>query len=215
VSALGLLLLAPLLGVIAICIKLEDPTQPVFYRQKRAGRFGNHFRIHKFRTMRGNADKLGPTLTIGTDPRVTRVGTWLRRHKLDELPQLWDVLLGDMSLVGPRPEVPRYVAYYPPELRDVVLSVRPGITDVASIVFRDESALLGRSSNPEVTYLELVLPAKLRENAQYVRENSLRGDVVIIARTLVALVPRRRSAGFSRRHRDLNPRIPIRTEEIG
>jgi lipopolysaccharide/colanic/teichoic acid biosynthesis glycosyltransferase len=187
VSALGLLILAPLLAAIALCIKIES-SQPVLYRQERTGRFGRRFRIHKFRTMHNDADRQGLPITIGTDPRVTRTGRWLRRYKLDELPQLVDVLRGDMSLVGPRPEVPKYVATYPPEVRDVVLSVRPGITDLASIAFRDESALLGRSPDPERTYVQHVLPAKLRQNAEYVKQHSVFGDVAIILRTVGVLL---------------------------
>ena len=186
----GVLLLAPLLLAIAAWIKL-DSAGPVFFRQRRVGRFGVPFRIHKFRTMRVDAPALGPQLTIGADLRITRAGRFLRAAKLDELPQLFDVLAGTMSLVGPRPEVPRYVAMYPAALRDKVLSVRPGITDPASIAYRDESALLARAADPERVYIEQVMPAKLRCAAQYVEQRSLLGDLRLIGATLRALLARR------------------------
>ena len=183
----GLVLLAPLLFGIALWIKL-DSRGPVFFRQQRVGRFGAPFRIHKFRTMRVDASALGPQITVGADPRVTRAGRLLRRHKLDELPQLLDVFTGTMSLVGPRPEVPRYVALYPAALRDKVLSVRPGITDPASIEYRDESALLAAAIDPELAYIEQVMPAKLRFAAEYVEHRSMLGDLRLIGATLRALV---------------------------
>ena len=183
-AVLGLALLAPLFLVVAAWIKLDSPG-PVFFRQERIGRGGTPFRIHKFRTMRIEA--AGPALTVGADPRITRAGSFLRRTKIDELPQLIDVLRGDMSVVGPRPEVPRYVATYPPALRIKVLSVRPGITDPASLQFRDESALLARAADPEREYREVVLPQKLRLAADYVDTASLGGDLRLIAATLRAL----------------------------
>ena len=186
-AGVGLLLLSPLLLLISAWIKLDSPG-PVFYRQVRVGRFGSPFRIHKFRTMRTDADRIGLPLTVGSDPRITRSGRFLRHYKLDELPQLIDVLLGKMSLVGPRPEVPKYVEHYPADVRALVLSVRPGITDLASIAYRDENALLGGSTNPDRTYLEEVLPAKLRFNVEYARQNNLLGDIKIIMRTLIAIV---------------------------
>ena len=146
-AGVGLLLLAPLLAAIALWVRVDSPG-PVFFRQQRVGRHGVPFRIHKFRTMAHAPVAAGPLLTVGADARVTRAGRFLRRTKLDELPQLVDVLQGTMSLVGPRPEVPRYVALYPPELRAVVLSVRPGITDPASLLFRDEGEVLGRAADP-------------------------------------------------------------------
>jgi lipopolysaccharide/colanic/teichoic acid biosynthesis glycosyltransferase len=188
-AGLGLLLLAPLLIGIALWIKL-DSRGPVFFRQERVGRFGALFRIHKFRTMRADAPSLGSQLTVGADPRITRAGHFLRRHKLDELPQLIDVVAGTMSLVGPRPEVPRYVAMYPAALRDKVLSVRPGITDPASIEYRDESALLAAASDPERVYVEQVMPAKLRFAAAYVEQRSMAGDLRLIGATLRALCVR-------------------------
>lgn len=183
----GLLVLLPLLLVIALAIRL-DSSGPVFYRQVRVGRFGREFRIHKFRTMTHNPADRGPQLTVGTDARITRVGALLRRSKLDELAQLIDVLQGSMSLVGPRPEVPRYVALYPEELRTKVLSVRPGITDHASVEYRDESTLLAQSADPERTYRDVVLPAKLALQARYVDEAGVWTDLKLIARTLRAIV---------------------------
>ena len=190
VAGAGLLLLAPLLLVIALWIKLDSPG-PVFFRQQRVGRFGTLFRIHKFRSMNGDAPLAGPQLTVGADPRITRAGAFLRRSKLDELPQLIDVLVGTMSLVGPRPEVPRYVAMYPAELRAKVLSVRPGITDPASIAYRDENTLLAGAADPERVYIEQVMPAKLRFAAQYVDRMSLWNDVRLIGATLRSLWWRR------------------------
>jgi lipopolysaccharide/colanic/teichoic acid biosynthesis glycosyltransferase len=186
----ALVLLAPLLLGIALWIRL-DSRGPVFFRQERVGRGGTPFRIHKFRTMREGAPALGPQLTVGADPRITRAGAFLRRSKLDELPQLIDVFTGTMSLVGPRPEVPRYVAMYPAALRAKVLSVRPGITDPASIAYRDESTLLAAASDPERTYVEQVMPAKLRFAAAYVDRMSLWNDVRLIGATLHSLWLRR------------------------
>ncbi|MFN3915275.1 MAG: sugar transferase [Aquabacterium sp.] len=188
-SSLGLLALAPLLLLIAVLIKLDSPG-PVMFRQERVGRFGRPFRIHKFRTMRHEPAGQGLQITVGADRRITRVGGFLRASKLDELPQLLDVWLGDMSLVGPRPEVPRYVAHYPAELRDKVLSVRPGITDIASIEYRDESAVLARAADPEQAYIHEVLPHKLALAAQYVDRSSVGLDLWLIWRTLVAIVRR-------------------------
>jgi lipopolysaccharide/colanic/teichoic acid biosynthesis glycosyltransferase len=183
-SALGLLLLAPLLLLIALWVKLDSPG-PVFFRQERVGRHGRAFLIHKFRTMR--VDNAGLQITVGADPRITRSGHFLRASKLDELPQLWDVLRGAMSLVGPRPEVPRYVALYPPGLREIVLSVRPGITDLASLEFRHESELLARAADPEREYVDVLLPQKLALARRYVETASLAQDLRIIWRTLGVL----------------------------
>ncbi|MDM4767554.1 sugar transferase [Pelomonas sp. SE-A7] len=183
-SALGLALLSPLLLLVALWIKLDSPG-PVFFRQQRVGRRGRPFVIHKFRTMR--VDNAGLQITVGRDPRITRSGDFLRATKLDELPQLWDVLRGVMSLVGPRPEVPKYVALYPAELRELVLSVRPGITDPASLLYRDESEQLALASDPEREYIEVVMPRKLALAADYVRQASLWGDLRLIFATLGAL----------------------------
>ena len=190
VGVLGLLLLLVPMLIIAILIKCNSPG-PVLFCQTRVGRFGREFPICKFRTMFANADGNGLPLTVGGDPRITRVGAILRRHKLDELPQLWNVLVGDMSIVGPRPEVPCYVARYPAAVRDVVLSVRPGITDLASIAFRNENDMLSGSADPEKTYLEVVLPKKLQYCVEYVRTRTLAMDAGIVFRTLFAVFSRR------------------------
>jgi lipopolysaccharide/colanic/teichoic acid biosynthesis glycosyltransferase len=184
-ALLGLILLAPLFLITAIWIKIDSPG-PVFFRQQRVGKRGVPFNIIKFRTMREDAgDGL---LTLGHDKRITKAGKFLRKYKLDEFPQLLNVVGGSMSLVGPRPEVPRYVACYPAEVRAVVLSVLPGITDWASIYYKEENSLLGRSANPEQAYLDNILPAKLKYNLRYVHERSFWNDVRIIFTTLAALV---------------------------
>lgn len=188
-SSIGLILLSPMLLLIAALICL-DSRGSAFFRQERVGQFGRIFRIHKFRTMVVEAEAWGMQITVGADPRVTRVGALLRRYKLDELPQLIDVLLGDMSLVGPRPEVPRYVAHYPKGIRELVLSVRPGITDLASIVFKDENEILGRASDPHQAYVAEVLPIKLAYCVEYIRNRSLLGDIGIIFGTILAIVHR-------------------------
>lgn len=182
-ALLGLLLLAPLLLLIALAIRLDSPG-PALFRQERVGRHGTPFRIHKFRTMVADAPARGPAITVGDDARITRVGRWLRARRLDELPQLIDVLVGDMSLVGPRPEVPRYVALYPAALREAVLSVRPGLTDPASLAHLDEAERLARAADPEHEYVHVLLPAKLEHAAAYARQASLASDMCVIARTL-------------------------------
>jgi lipopolysaccharide/colanic/teichoic acid biosynthesis glycosyltransferase len=186
-SALGLVLLAPVLAIVAVWIRLDSPG-PVLFRQVRVGRHGTPFRIHKFRTMVDDAARGGRAITVGADPRITRAGAVLRRAKLDELPQLIDVLRGDMSIVGPRPELPRYVETYPAELRDKVLSVRPGITDPASIRFRNESELLARAADPEREYVDVVLPQKLRLSAQYAEQATLASDLRLIGQTVRTLL---------------------------
>ena len=187
-AAAGVLLLSPLLLGIAVWIKLDSPG-PVFFRQPRVGRGGALFRIHKFRTMRATlkTDAPGLLITVGDDARITRAGRFLRRTRLDELPQLFDVLAGTMSLVGPRPEVPRYVALYPPALRDKLLSVRPGITDPVSLEYRDEAALLAQAADPERVYIEQIMPAKLRLSAQHIDRMSLLNDVRVIGATVRTL----------------------------
>ena len=186
-SGLGLLVLSPVLFALAVWIKLDSPG-PVFFRQERVGQFGRVFRIYKFRTMVTDAERLGLQITVGADARVTRVGQWLRKYKLDELPQLMDVWLGHMSLVGPRPEVPRYVACYPAHVRDVVLSVRPGVTDRASIEFKDENEILGRAADPNHAYVEEVLPIKLKYYVEYVNSRTFWGDVNLILLTIKAII---------------------------
>jgi lipopolysaccharide/colanic/teichoic acid biosynthesis glycosyltransferase len=185
-ASLGLILLSPAFLVIAALIKLDSPG-PALFRQERVGLRGKVFRIHKFRTMSTGAEAEGMQITVGDDRRITRIGKLLRRFKLDELPQLIDVLCGDMSVVGPRPEVPAYVAHYPAEVRDIVLSIKPGITDWASIEFRDESALLASAEDPHAAYLQQVLPRKLAYYVKYAKERSLIVDLRIIAMTLAAL----------------------------
>jgi lipopolysaccharide/colanic/teichoic acid biosynthesis glycosyltransferase len=184
-SAAGLVLLAPLLLLIALWIKLDSPG-PVFFRQQRVGRHGVLFSIIKFRTMAHQRDG-DRQLTVGHDGRITGAGQLLRRYKLDELPQLLNVAGGSMSLVGPRPEVPRYVACYPPQMRAVVLSVAPGITDWASILYKQESEILGRAADPERAYVDTILPVKLAYYERYVRERSFWLDLRIIFRTLAAI----------------------------
>lgn len=184
-AGLGLVVLAPLLLVLASWVRLDSPG-PVLYRQQRVGRDGVPFDILKFRTMRSDAG--GPQLTVGRDARVTKAGHWLRRHKLDELPQLVNVLQGSMSLVGPRPEVPRYVACYPADVRATVLSVAPGITDLASILYKEENEVLGRAADPERAYIDTILPVKLAYYQRYVRERSFWLDVRILCQTFAALV---------------------------
>ena len=186
----ALLVLSPLLVVVAVAIKL-DSAGPVFFRQWRVGRAGREFEIFKFRTMSDGAHARGPAITVGDDRRITAVGAFLRKYKIDEFPQFINVVIGDMSVVGPRPEVPRYVALYPPQTRELVLSVRPGITDLASIEYRDENQLLGLSPDPEKAYLGEVLPAKLAYCERYVRERTFKGDLAIIGRSLVASFVRR------------------------
>ena len=188
-AAVALALLWPLFIAIALWIKLDSPG-PVFFRQQRVGRQGRLFAIHKFRTMVADAPARGLQLTVGDDPRITRAGAFLRRSKLDELAQLIDVLAGDMSLVGPRPELPAYLARVPPALRDAVLAVRPGITDPVSLDFADESALLARAADPEREYVEVMLPQKLRAAAAYAARATLWTDLRVIARTLRLLARR-------------------------
>lgn len=189
VASCALLLLSPLLLGIALAIKLDSPG-PVFFRQVRVGRGGREFRIHKFRTMVVNDEARSAQITVGADPRITRVGAWLRRTKCDELAQLIDVLKGTMSLVGPRPEVPRYVALYPEALKRQVLAVRPGITDMASLTYRNESDLLAKAADPEREYVEVVMPAKLRLAAHYARQATVRTDVAVLIQTVRILLSR-------------------------
>ena len=176
----------PLLAL-ALWIRLDSPG-PVFFRQERVGKGGQRFRIHKFRTMTVDAEARGPLLTVGADARVTRVGRVLRANRLDELPQFFDVLAGDMSLVGPRPDVPRYVDRWPPALRERVLAVRPGITDPASLKFRDEATLLAQAADPEREYLDVILPRKLALAADYADHASLWTDLAVIGRSVGVLL---------------------------
>ena len=185
-SACALAILWPLLLLIALAIWIDDPG-PVFYRQVRVGRNGKTFRIFKFRSMVMDADKKGLAITVGRDSRITRVGTVLRKTKLDELAQLLNVLLGQMSFVGPRPEVPKYVELYTPYQRQVLL-VRPGITDYASIAYRNENDLLAGAPNPETMYIEQIMPDKIELNMKYLREISPLADIRLILKTIVAVI---------------------------
>jgi lipopolysaccharide/colanic/teichoic acid biosynthesis glycosyltransferase len=181
-SLMGILVLAPIFLAIAVWIKVDSPGS-VFFRQVRVGQFGKEFRIYKFRTMVTNAEALGKQITVGEDPRITDCGRFLRKYKLDELPQLFNVLKGDMSLVGSRPEVPKYVALYTPEQLKV-LELPPGITDLASIRFRNESELLAQAENPEEFYVKEIMPQKLELNKQYLAQANLIFDLYIILQTL-------------------------------
>lgn len=185
-SLCGLILLTPLFAAIALRIKL-DSEGPVFFRQVRVGQYGKPFRMFKFRTMFQDAETTGKQITVEGDPRITRTGRFLRQYKLDELPQLVNVVRGEMSLVGPRPEVPRYVELYPADVRDLVLSVLPGITDYASIEYKDENAILGRVTDPDRAYIEEVMPVKLGYYQRYVMERSLWVDFRLILATLKAI----------------------------
>jgi lipopolysaccharide/colanic/teichoic acid biosynthesis glycosyltransferase len=183
----GLLLLLPIFLLIAIAIK-RDGKGSIFFKQKRVGLKGKLFYVLKFRTMVMDAESKGAKITIGNDTRITKVGSFLRRYKLDELPQLVNVLKGEMSLVGPRPEVPEYIDFYTEKMKKIVLSVPPGITDRASIEFRNENELLAGSTDPVYDYRKKVLPIKIRYYAQYVEERSLWGDFLLIGLTLTAII---------------------------
>ena len=185
-SGLGLIVLSPLFLILAIWIKL-DSKGPVFYRQVRVGKDNKDFRIFKFRSMRVGSDK-GSLVTIGgRDPRVTRSGYWIRKFKLDELPQLINVFVGDMSIVGPRPEVRHYVDFWTPEQMHV-LDVRPGITDPASIMFRNENELMEKAENPEKYYIEVIMQEKIDQYLEYVEHHTFIKDIGLIFKTLWAIV---------------------------
>lgn len=188
-SGLGLLVLSPLFLILAIWIKL-DSKGPVFYRQVRVGRNNKDFRIYKFRSMRVGSDK-GSLVTIGGhDPRITKSGYFIRKFKFDELPQLINVFVGDMSLVGPRPEVRHYVDYWTPEQMHV-LNVRPGITDPASIKFRNENELMEQAEDPEKYYIEVIMQQKLKLYLEYVNNHSFFGDIGLIFKTFWVIVKER------------------------
>lgn len=185
-SFFGLIILTPILLVIAVCIKLTS-RGPIFYRQVRVGKNNKDFQIFKFRTMYIASDKLG-LLTVGIkDPRVTTIGYYLRKFKLDELPQLANVLIGDMSFVGPRPEVRKYVDLYNDEQMKV-LDVRPGITDLASIEFRNENEILSEQDDPDNYYINVIMPKKLQINLDYLKERTLIKDVGVIVKTFLAII---------------------------
>jgi lipopolysaccharide/colanic/teichoic acid biosynthesis glycosyltransferase len=185
-AGVGVALLAPLFALLAILVKAED-AGPVFYRQERVGYRGRPFRMWKFRTMVPDAEARGLPLTVGRDPRLTRIGAWLRRLKLDELPQLFNVLVGDMSLVGPRPEVPRYVRLYSAQERRV-LELVPGITDEASIRYADESTILAAAADAERVYVEEIMREKIRLNLAYAARATFWTDVRVVLATLRRLV---------------------------
>jgi lipopolysaccharide/colanic/teichoic acid biosynthesis glycosyltransferase len=188
-SIIGLVILAPLFAIVAVLIKKEDGG-PVFYRGIRVGKDGKPFKIFKFRTMIPDAEKLGIYSTADDDPRITRIGRILRKYKIDELPQLINVLKGEMSFVGPRPEVPAYVEKFTEEEKKI-LSVRPGITDWASLWDVDEGAILAGSPDPDKAYEELIRPTKIRLQLKYVREHSFFTDIKIIILTLLSIILRR------------------------
>jgi lipopolysaccharide/colanic/teichoic acid biosynthesis glycosyltransferase len=182
-SLVGLIVLSPVFLVISICIKV-DSEGPVFFRQRRVGLNQKDFFIHKFRTMYVDAEKRGLKITVGQDPRITKSGHVLRKFKLDEFPQLIDVLIGKMSIVGPRPEVPQYVAKYPEEKRNKLFLMKPGITDWASVMFKNENEILEKSQDPEKTYISEILPIKISYYEKYQDQASLVTDVRIILLTL-------------------------------
>jgi lipopolysaccharide/colanic/teichoic acid biosynthesis glycosyltransferase len=192
VSVAGLIVLLPLLLLVATAIKL-DSSGPVFFRQWRVGRKFRRFGIYKFRTMIDDAFERGLPITVGRDSRITRVGKILRKTKIDELPQLLNVLKGDMSLVGPRPEVPRYVELFRPDYEHI-LKVRPGLTDLASLKYSDEASILGQSANPEGDYVARLLPDKIRLANEYIQRSSLLFDAKLIVETIIKLFGSRMSS---------------------
>jgi lipopolysaccharide/colanic/teichoic acid biosynthesis glycosyltransferase len=185
-SLVGLLILLPFFLIIALLISI-DSRGGVFYRQIRVGKNEKDFKLLKFRSMKTNADKAGLLTVGGKDSRITRIGYFIRKYKIDELPQLINVLMGDMSLVGPRPEVRKYTSLYTTEQKKV-LSVKPGITDYASIEYSNENELLGKATNPEQTYIEEIMPAKLKLNIQYINDQSIATDFKIIFRTFFKII---------------------------
>lgn len=184
-SFLGIILLSPVLLIIGFSVKCTSKG-PVFFKQIRIGRYGKQFKILKFRTMFEGSDKKGLSITVGADSRITGAGKFLRKTKLDELPQLFNVFIGDMSFVGPRPEVPKYVEMYNERQREV-LKIRPGITDYASIYFRNESELLAEAEDPEREYIENIMPAKIEYSLKYMKEMNVFLDIKIIFSTLFAV----------------------------
>ena len=185
-SFIGLLLLFPFFLIVAFLIKKEDGGS-VFFRQIRVGQNGRLFKIYKFRTMVEDAEKLGAQITKGDDPRITRIGKILRKYKIDELPQLINVLKGDMSLVGPRPEVPKYVEVFKEDYKEI-LKVKPGITDYASLEYKDENELLKNTDNPEEVYLKQILPEKIKYYKRYIKDISFWTDLKLIFRTIWRII---------------------------
>jgi len=185
IAATGLIALLPVMAVVAVLIKC-DSHGPVFFKQRRMGRGFRDFLIYKFRTMKQESELTGRLITIGEDPRITRVGRLLRKTKIDELPQLINVLKGEMSLVGPRPELPRFVELFRSEYAEI-LTVRPGITDLASLKYQDEAKLMGQFTNPEEEYVKSILPDKIRLAKEYIDRSSMFFDLSLILRTLPKL----------------------------
>lgn len=184
-ASVGLLMLCPIMFLIALAIKLKSPG-PAIYSQTRIGKYGRPFRLYKFRSMVVDAERLGSSVTTGCDPRITPIGRILRRTKLDELPQLWNVLRGDMSLVGPRPDVPEIVDMYTPQMRKI-LNVRPGITSIASLHLRREEELLTLVTDPDTFYIQVIVPAKVELAMEHIRHNSFLFDLSILLQTIWAL----------------------------
>jgi lipopolysaccharide/colanic/teichoic acid biosynthesis glycosyltransferase len=182
----GLIILAPLMLGIAIIIKICS-RGPIFFRQKRIGRFGMPFTMYKFRTMVPGAEWLGEKITVGQDVRITPVGVFLRKYKFDELPQLFNVLKGEMSFVGPRPELEKYVQVYPEDFEEI-LKIRPGLSDLASIKYRDEASILTKKADPEEYYCNVILPDKLSLSKQYIKTISFKSDLSIIGNTLRSIL---------------------------
>ncbi len=185
-SLIGLTFMLPLFAIIAILIKI-DSQGPVFYKHRRVGKNFKPFGVYKFRTMVKDADKIGPQITSGGDPRITKIGRFLRKSKIDELPQLINVLKGDMSLVGPRPEVEKYVNLYKKDYQEI-LKVRPGITDISSVIYRDEEAVLKEQPNPDEYYKNILLPRKIQLAKKYVKNQSILLDLKIILATILKVI---------------------------
>ena len=183
----GLLILSPLFLFVAAWIKFDSPGS-VLFQQTRVGIGGKLFKIYKFRTMVSNAEQIGKKITVGGDPRITRCGHFLRKYKLDELPQLFNVIKGEMSLVGPRPEVSEYVAYYTEREKKIILSVPPGMTDFASLEFHNENEILKKALDPQKEYIENIMPIKLNYYVKYVQERSLVVDFILIIKTIRTII---------------------------
>ena len=185
-SLIGIIVLSPIFIIVSIAIKLDSKGK-ILFLQKRVGRYGKEFNIYKFRTMVSDAERLGKQITVGNDNRITKVGAFLRKYKIDELPQLFNVLKGDMSLVGPRPEVPKYVKLYSDEQKKV-LNVRPGITDMASLRYKDENEILGKVDNPEEYYINVIMKDKLKLNLEYIEKSNIFFDLYLIIKTVVKCI---------------------------
>jgi lipopolysaccharide/colanic/teichoic acid biosynthesis glycosyltransferase len=185
-SFCGIIITGAFLIITAVIIKVTSPG-PILFKQSRVGKDGKLFQILKFRTMVVNAESMGKQITVGQDNRITKVGRFIRKYKIDELPQLFNVFIGDMSLVGPRPEVPKYVELYNEHQRKV-LNVKPGITDLASIRYRNENDLLGKAENPEELYINTIMPDKLNLNLEYINKSNIFFDIYIIIITIVKCI---------------------------